>query len=273
MILQILLRVGFGKRAAEDGEILREDVGEAAVDAAVAGDEAIAGDDLLVHAEIAAAVLDELVDFFEGAFVEQQFDAFAGGEFAFFVLALAAFGTSAFFGGGVAAAEFFEAVHECSGYRAMGLKMIRLTGGERIESNLTTGMEPSDEVAIGRASRGDRDAFRVLVERHAKAVFRVAYRMTADANGRRGHGPGNVSASVEGDCEVRRAGFVPDVAASDLRESLAGFNTTAAAEKRYATRESRGRRRLVRTSAIGVADAGTAGAEFADFRAPFACAG
>jgi RNA polymerase sigma-70 factor (ECF subfamily) len=41
-------------------------------------------------------------------------------------------------------------------------------------------MEPSDEVAIGRASRGDRDAFRVLVERHAKAVFRVAYRMTAD---------------------------------------------------------------------------------------------
>jgi len=41
-------------------------------------------------------------------------------------------------------------------------------------------MEPSDEIAIGRASRGDRDAFRILVERHAKAVFRVAYRMTAD---------------------------------------------------------------------------------------------
>ena len=37
------LRVGFGERAAEDGEILREDVDEAAVDAAVAGDEAVAG--------------------------------------------------------------------------------------------------------------------------------------------------------------------------------------------------------------------------------------
>jgi hypothetical protein len=35
---------------------------------------------------------DELVEFFEGAFVEQQFDALAGGELAFFVLALAAFG-------------------------------------------------------------------------------------------------------------------------------------------------------------------------------------
>ena len=39
-----LLRVGFRKRAAEDREILREDVDQAAVDAAVAGDEAVAGD-------------------------------------------------------------------------------------------------------------------------------------------------------------------------------------------------------------------------------------
>jgi hypothetical protein len=66
---------------------------------------------LLVHAEIAAAVLDEFVDFFEGAFVEEEFDAFAGREFAFAVLAFAAFGASALFSGGVAAAEFFEAVH------------------------------------------------------------------------------------------------------------------------------------------------------------------
>ena len=47
--------------------------------------------DLLLHAEIAAAVADQLVDFLEGAFVEQQIDALAGGQFAFGVLAGAAF--------------------------------------------------------------------------------------------------------------------------------------------------------------------------------------
>ena len=65
------LRVGFRERSAEDREILRENVDEAAVDVAEAGDEAVAGDDLLVHAEVAAAMCDELVEFFEGAFVEE----------------------------------------------------------------------------------------------------------------------------------------------------------------------------------------------------------
>jgi RNA polymerase sigma-70 factor, ECF subfamily len=36
------------------------------------------------------------------------------------------------------------------------------------------------DIEIKKARRGDRDAFRVLVERHAKAVFRLAYRMTAN---------------------------------------------------------------------------------------------
>ncbi len=102
--MQIFLRVGFGEGAAEDGEILREDVDQAAVDAAVAGDEAIAGDDLLLHAEIAAAMGDQLVELFEGAVVEQQFDALAGAEFAFLVLAGAALGAAALFGGFVAQA-------------------------------------------------------------------------------------------------------------------------------------------------------------------------
>ena len=35
-----------------------------------------------------------------------------------------------------------------------------------------------DAAAVERARNGDRDAFRVLVERHASAVFRLAYRMT-----------------------------------------------------------------------------------------------
>ena len=37
-----------------------------------------------------------------------------------------------------------------------------------------------DEAALEQAQRGDRDAFRVLVERHATAVFRLAYRMTGN---------------------------------------------------------------------------------------------
>src|SRR5919202_4650150 len=41
-------------------------------------------------------------------------------------------------------------------------------------------MENGDEVAIRNARNGDRDAFRVLVERHARPVFRLAYRMTGN---------------------------------------------------------------------------------------------
>lgn len=36
----------------------------------------------------------------------------------------------------------------------------------------------SDAVAVERTLAGDRDAFRVLVERHSHNVFRLAYRMT-----------------------------------------------------------------------------------------------
>ena len=37
---------------------------------------------------------------------------------------------------------------------------------------------PDDALAIARARRGDADAFRELVDRHSRAVFRVAYRIT-----------------------------------------------------------------------------------------------
>ena len=43
---------------------------------------------------------------------------------------------------------------------------------ERIQS------VPDEIVVTGRARRGDRDAFRVLVDRHARAVFQLAFRMT-----------------------------------------------------------------------------------------------
>jgi len=41
-------------------------------------------------------------------------------------------------------------------------------------------MELTDAVAVGRARSGDADAFRVLVERHGRALFRLAYRMTGN---------------------------------------------------------------------------------------------
>jgi hypothetical protein len=54
----------------------------------VAGDDAVARDDLRVHAEVAAAVRDELVDLLEGAGIEQQVDALARRQLALLVLLL-----------------------------------------------------------------------------------------------------------------------------------------------------------------------------------------
>jgi RNA polymerase sigma-70 factor (ECF subfamily) len=45
----------------------------------------------------------------------------------------------------------------------------------------TAGVETSDAEAVERTLAGDRDAFRVLVERHSRNVFRMAYRMTGNS--------------------------------------------------------------------------------------------
>lgn len=39
-------------------------------------------------------------------------------------------------------------------------------------------MAPDDAAAVAKAKGGDEEAFRVLVERHSRAVYRLAYRMT-----------------------------------------------------------------------------------------------
>jgi RNA polymerase sigma-70 factor (ECF subfamily) len=42
-------------------------------------------------------------------------------------------------------------------------------------------MEVTDAAVVAQVLAGDRDAFRALVERHSRSIFRVAYRMTGDA--------------------------------------------------------------------------------------------
>lgn len=41
-------------------------------------------------------------------------------------------------------------------------------------------MELNDVLAVSRARSGDPDAFRVLVERHSRSLFRLAFRMTGN---------------------------------------------------------------------------------------------
>src|SRR5450432_3722642 len=41
-------------------------------------------------------------------------------------------------------------------------------------------MPQSEEVTLSKVRGGDRDAFRVLVDQHARGVFRLAYRMTGN---------------------------------------------------------------------------------------------
>ena len=41
-------------------------------------------------------------------------------------------------------------------------------------------MDGADQFVLAQARTGNRDAFRTLVERHSRAVFRVAYRMTGN---------------------------------------------------------------------------------------------
>lgn len=43
-----------------------------------------------------------------------------------------------------------------------------------------TRMEGGDAAQVAQVLGGDRDAFRVLVERHSRSVFRLAYRMTGN---------------------------------------------------------------------------------------------
>src|ERR1051326_3774516 len=41
-------------------------------------------------------------------------------------------------------------------------------------------MEVTDAAVVAQVLAGDRDAFRVLVQRHSRSIFRVIYRMTGN---------------------------------------------------------------------------------------------
>ena len=79
--------MGFGERTAKDREVLAVDEHHAAaVDRAIADDDAVTEDLVTLHAEVGAAVLDEGIPFLEAAFIEQELDALARGQFAACVL-------------------------------------------------------------------------------------------------------------------------------------------------------------------------------------------
>src|SRR5438093_1228348 len=111
-----LPRVGLGERAAEDGEVLREDEHRAPVDAARAGDDPVARDALLGHAEVVGLVDDEAVELEEGAGIEQELEPLAGGLLAGLVLAPDALLAPAELGGAVAAPQLLETLVRRHGY-------------------------------------------------------------------------------------------------------------------------------------------------------------
>jgi hypothetical protein len=85
MILQIF-SAWASQGAAEDGEVLREDVDQAAIDGAVAGHHAVAHVALLLQAEVVAAVGDEHVQLAKAALVQHEVQALARGQLALGVL-------------------------------------------------------------------------------------------------------------------------------------------------------------------------------------------
>lgn len=54
--------------------------------------------------------------------------------------------------------------------------------GMREGAGMAEEVEVSDAIAVERTLAGERDAYRVLVERHSRAVFRMAYRMTGNTH-------------------------------------------------------------------------------------------
>src|SRR5206468_12332583 len=117
--LDDLGRVGFRQRAAKAGEVLREREHLPAVEQPMPGHHPVAWNDLIGHAEVEAAMGDELVHFLERARIEQQIHALAGGQLAGGVLAPPPFVATTELRLTLEAVEHVERLHrECSWLRA-----------------------------------------------------------------------------------------------------------------------------------------------------------
>ena len=128
MIFTDFFRVGFGKGTAEDREVLRENENQAAVDPAIAGDEAIAVDTSAPPSRNRAQrCATSLSVSSKRAFVEQKLNAFARRHLAFFMLLLAAPDPAAFLGQMIALFEFFQLLFEIHGPQIIG-ELLRRDG-------------------------------------------------------------------------------------------------------------------------------------------------
>ena len=120
-----LLRDRLAQRAAENREVLGEQVGEAPVDPGVAGHDAVPGIALPVEAEIAGAVLDQSSRLFEGPRVHEGRDPLARRQPAGTPLALVSRGAAAFLGAPVPRLEFGEGRLTPFGLRCHPIRRIR----------------------------------------------------------------------------------------------------------------------------------------------------
>jgi RNA polymerase sigma-70 factor, ECF subfamily len=60
------------------------------------------------------------------------------------------------------------------------IRMSESAGSMQDREALQSAARESDALAVARTLAGERDAFRVLVERHSQQLFRLAYRMTGN---------------------------------------------------------------------------------------------
>ena len=112
-----LLRLHFGERAAEHGEVLGIHRHAAAVDLAEAGDDAVAGEALLVQAEIADLMRGQRAEFLERAVVEQQRQPLARGELATCMLLFDALAAAAQHGAAPHLAQHLQVVVRLARHR------------------------------------------------------------------------------------------------------------------------------------------------------------
>ena len=107
--------IRFRQRPTKHCEVLRKYVHEPPLNAPVASDEPVAIDLLVGHAEVIAAMRDELIGLLERPLIEQELDALAGRHLSFFMLALAALGAATVFRELVPLIEFGDFLFEIHG--------------------------------------------------------------------------------------------------------------------------------------------------------------